>query len=143
MKGLYWKVGTLFPMEYGQPIPDGKILAKERVTGGYLYYIVSYGTHPCIYIVLPKQKHKLTGKDYKEVNKIIYTHNLTGVHGGFSWSGDHIFDTTNRWILGWDYNHDEDKHTTVCPNGREYNIKELNEDVMDAIDLLKQINELR
>ena len=74
---------------------------------GYHFLIVSYGTHPCAYIEIPKT-HRWYKKNYtdEELENIechgglTYTDNLSHVLGKEEANG--------RWFIGWDYAHLED-----------------------------------
>lgn len=66
----------------------------------YNYYIISYGTHPCCYVELPKE-HKLYGMTYNEIEEK-YDIN---VHGGFTYSRPDLLIKDDSWFLGWDYAH--------------------------------------
>ena len=65
---------------------------------GYHYVIVSYGTHPCAYVKIPKG-HPYYGKFYDDVN--------LDVHGGLTYSGNigHVEKGSRSFYLGWDYAH--------------------------------------
>lgn len=76
----------------------------EGTYHGYHFVIVSYGTHPCAYVEVPKS-HPWYGKSYsnEDVEDNIY------VHGGLTFSSDlnHVLGKRgeNRWFFGWDYAH--------------------------------------
>lgn len=71
---------------------------------GLLYYILNLGTHPTAYIKIPKG-HKLYNKDYDD----IYGEVDIDVHGGITYSRDHLWISENQkiegWFIGWDYAH--------------------------------------
>lgn len=81
------------------------IYSKSRTTyvldkgkeGKFNWAIVSYGTHPCAYVRIPKG-HKLYGKSYDGMR--------IDCHGGLTFAGELCFDLFegNFWI-GWDYVH--------------------------------------
>lgn len=83
---------------------DNKIeLLYNGIYEGIHFYIISYGTHPCAYIEVPRN-HKYYGRNYLELDEII------DVHGGFTYSNDYLrtSDSTiivSSWFLGWDYAH--------------------------------------
>lgn len=83
---------------------DNKIeLLYNSIYEGVHYYIISYGTHPCAYIEVPRN-HPYYGKGYLELD------NIFSVHGGFTYSNDYLrtSDSTkivSSWFLGWDYAH--------------------------------------
>lgn len=65
------------------------------------YWIVSYGTHPCAYIMIP-QNNKYFLKDCEEID--------IDVHGGLTYSDEYLPFETKRndnkaWYIGWDYAH--------------------------------------
>ena len=78
-----------------------KILQKGEYKE-FKYCIVSYGTHPCCYVFLPKG-HKYDGKHYDKID--------IDCHGGLTFADRDLFFNpiqTNDWIIGWDYNHCDD-----------------------------------
>lgn len=65
------------------------------------YWIVSYGTHPCAYIMIP-QSNKYFKKDFEEID--------IDVHGGLTYSNKYLpfeseKDDNKAWYIGWDYAH--------------------------------------
>ena len=75
-----------------------KILDKGSYKG-FDYAVVSYGTHPCSYIFIPKN-HNYYGKSYDEIE--------LDCHDGLTFSQeDLIFNpmVTDNWVIGWDYRH--------------------------------------
>ena len=78
-----------------------KVLHKGEFKG-FKFAIVSYGTHPCCYVFLPKE-HKYYGKSYDEID--------IDCHGGLTYSDeDLIFNplVNDDWVIGWDYAHFND-----------------------------------
>ena len=69
------------PMEY-KAKGSFDVLADDTYRG-YRFLIVSYGTHPCAYIVLPETS-KLYGKTYEDE---IFDDLNYHVHGGLTYSG--------------------------------------------------------
>ena len=74
---------------------------------GYHFLIVSYGTHPCAYIEIPKT-HRWYKKPYtdEELKNI-------ECHGGLTYSDNlsHVLgkeEANGRWFIGWDYGHSGD-----------------------------------
>ena len=67
---------------------------------GYHFLIVSYGTHPCAYVELPKE-HKWYGKDYNDID--------VDCHWGLTFGDDldHVLgeEGKNKFFIGWDYAH--------------------------------------
>lgn len=79
-------------------------ILEHGVCFGLFYWIVSYGTHPCAYIMIP-QNNKYFEKDYEEID--------INVHGGLTYSNCYLpFETRNSdnksWYIGWDYAHHGD-----------------------------------
>lgn len=75
-----------------------EILDKGKING-FKYAIVSYGTHPCCYVFLPKE-HKYYKKHYDKIN--------IECHGGLTFSeNDLVFNPlpNDEWIIGLDYAH--------------------------------------
>ena len=75
-----------------------KVLHKGEFKG-FKFAIVSYGTHPCCYVFLPKE-HKYYGKSYDEID--------IDCHGGLTYSDNElIFNplVNDDWVIGWDYAH--------------------------------------
>lgn len=83
---------------------DNKIeLLYNSIYEGVHFYIISYGTHPCAYIEVPRN-HPYYGKGYLELDKIFI------VHGGFTYAKDFLrlsngVKLVSSWFLGWDYAH--------------------------------------
>lgn len=71
---------------------------------GFLYYILSLGTHPTAYIKIPED-HKYYKKDYEDIDVNIDL----GVHGGLTYSKSFLYIDKNKkidgWFIGWDYAH--------------------------------------
>lgn len=67
----------------------------------YKYYILNLGTHPTAYVEIPKG-HKLYYKNYNDIDNIL-------VHGGLTYSDDHLCiakdNALQGWFIGWDYAH--------------------------------------
>lgn len=86
---------------------------------GYEFVILSYGTHPCAYIGIPKG-HRFYNRMEYEI-PIDCHGNLTyadfGIHG-------HMKD---KYVIGWDYNH-------VCDQFRRWTTEEILEEVHEVID---------
>ena len=71
---------------------------------GLLYFILNLGTHPTAYIKIPKG-HKLYNKDYDDIYKEVDI----DVHGGLTYSSNHLWISESQkiegWFIGWDYAH--------------------------------------
>lgn len=70
-------------MEY-VPKTKTEILVKGTFNN-YNYFVISYGTHPCCYVELPK-RHKLYGLYYMDIED----NYQIDVHGGLTFSDDHL-----------------------------------------------------
>ena len=113
-------------MVYGRNfLPHPEVLMNARY-GGFEFYIVSMGPHPCCYVVIPP---------FNPLHRVHYSRIKMNVHGGLSFSGeDKLFD--NKWCIGWDYAHYDD-WSWFFPLGRKRTTKELFDEVKDAI---RQLN---
>lgn len=83
---------------YFSEIMTSKVILSTGVYNGFNYEVVSYGTHPCCYIDLPKG-HRWYKKDYKDID--------VKCHWGLTYS----YKNGNFWRIGWDYAHCEDYMT--------------------------------
>ena len=101
---------------------------------GFNYAIVSYGTHPCCYVFLPKG-HKYYGKQCNDIE--------ISCHWGITFSEkDLAFNPIvlkDTWVIGWDYAHCEDyvgyfedKYSSL----KKWTTKELQKEVFDVIEQL-------
>lgn len=79
---------------YSLTMSSGKVL-KTNTHAGYHYIIISYGTHPCAYVDLPK-KHPWYELKYDEIP--------VKCHGGLTYSEKN----DKFWRIGWDYAHCDD-----------------------------------
>lgn len=108
---------------------------------GYDYLIISYGTHPCCYIHIPKE-NALYGVDYEEIDLC--------VHGGLTFgdffseeSADKLGISHDDWYIGWDYSHYNDYSGYFSQEYwdglrlRKWTTEMLLDDVRCAIDELK------
>ena len=113
-------------------------IIENKKYKGYEYFIVSYGSHPCCYVLLDKEL---------ELNVVM---NIR-VHGGITWN-DHCLpgklkmeaqrsDSLGQ-VLGWDYTHLGDRHLTPPglpsildnPDDKMWTYEELLEDVYRVIN---------
>ena len=125
-------------------------LAKVLDSGdisGYKYIILSFGTHPCGYVSIPKN-HRLYKKKYKKL-----PHNgKIRVHGGITYADKKLLFGKNDigliWIkghwIGWDYAHWGDRiGTPFIPcfldkiNNKEWTTEEILEDVKSVVKQLQ------
>lgn len=106
---------------------------------GFKFAIVSYGTHPCCYVFLPKE-HKYYGKSYDEID--------IDCHGGLTYlNEDLIFNplVNDDWVIGWDYAHLNDylgideiefMKKIVHSQDKKWTTEELFEEVKQVIEQL-------
>ena len=99
-----------------------------------LYYIINLGTHPAAYIRIPKN-HKYYKKDYDEID--LY------VHGGLTYSDNHLWIGENEkidgWFIGWDYGHygdylgyEEMFSVKLRTNGKKWTTEEIFKEIKEA-----------
>lgn len=102
------------------------ILLGEGEYKGYKWFILSYQSHPCAYIVL-NPSDKYYGKNYFEYS--------LDVHGGLTYAqfGLHDFVDKDYWVIGWDYNHYGDYSTIGSMMGKKYTTEEIYSHVKEAI----------
>ena len=103
---------------------------------GYNYYIMSYSSHPCAYIEIPKS-HKFFKMDYDD----IYWNYEIECHGGLTYSEDHLWNLKDSWFIGWDYAHYGDfSMRDYCVfgdnEGKKFGLDEIRQDVFDVINQL-------
>ena len=105
----------------------------------YNFVIVSYGTHPCAYIEIPKD-NPFYLLDYDKLEDDITC------HGGLTYSGtlDHIYNDLSRWFIGWDYAHASDYqgynalfNFTASQKEKKWTTEEIYEEVIDVIKQLR------
>lgn len=106
---------------------------------GYRFLIVSYGTHPCAYVVLPETS-KFYGKNYE--NEIFDDLNFH-VHGGLTYSewGLKRLLGKKAYLIGWDYAHYSDFTGYAFSNPfflqgdeKKWSTEEIYEEVKEVID---------
>ena len=103
------------------------IILDEGVYNNVKYKIVSYGTHPCCYVFLPKG-HKYYGKNYDDID--------IDCHGGLTYSKE---DDNSNWVIGWDYAHFDDYTMlsgVVYPYAKKWTTEEMLEEVKRVIGQL-------
>lgn len=124
-------------MEY---VPETRtdILAKGRFNG-YNFFVISYGTHPCCYIELPKN-HKLYGLTYMDIEE----NYQVDVHCGLTYSSNSLLLRDNTWIIGWDYAHFGDYYCSSYRVGSDkdhrWTTDEMIKECMKVIKQLEKIN---
>ena len=89
------------------------------------YVIVSYGTHPCCYVELPKG-NKYYNQDYDDIN--------ISCHGGLTFADNRDFGNGEKFYIGWDYAHYNDY--TSYFDGKKWTTKELLKEVKEVINQL-------
>lgn len=123
------------PMKYGTN--EEKTVLCEDTYQGYMFRIISYGTHPCAYVKIPN-KHKCYKKNPE--NYSVYC------HGGFTYSGNYLLgdlpsEKHDVWWVGWDYAHYKDYtvYSNYCMGGKKWTTEEIFEDVKDVIRQLAEV----
>lgn len=123
-------------VENGQKVID---MLDEGIYKGFHYVIVSYGTHPCAYIEIPKD-------NVSDEDELIDV----SCHGGITYvSTAGLFKPSNKnhrddhWI-GWDYAHYMDYYYSLYNfeffnEGKKWTTKEIFEDVKNVIEQLIKI----
>ena len=120
---------------------DEPLVLVDDVYEGYRYIILTLGTHPCAYIVLPNG-HLFYGLDYYEIMDYgVYA------HGGLTYSRDYlgrnqgiVSKDDGVWVIGWDYNHLDDwsglfsLSVNMGLGNRRYSVGEIRCDVLDVIN---------
>jgi hypothetical protein len=119
------------PMIYKNTLNREREILAEGVYGGYRYWIISYGTHPCAYVELHKT-HPYYGKENCDAFELDLD-----IHGGITFGDSElrgiIKDTS---ILGWDYNHCTDYNGSIAKYGKKWTTEEILEDVKSCINQL-------
>lgn len=107
-----------------------EVLHKENYLG-YDFYVVSLGTHPCIYVAIP-EGHPWHGLNYSDVAMDIEP------HFGLTFSGQ-LAECDHQWCIGWDYAHCDDCYYPVL-QGKKWTTEEL---IIEAHRAIEQFPELR
>lgn len=98
---------------------------------GFKFVIVSYGTHPCSYVFLPKG-HRYYGESYENID--------INCHCGLTFSdNDLVFNPllNEDWVIGWDYAHWGDyMGYYINENDKKWTTEELFEEVKQVIEQL-------
>lgn len=103
---------------------------------GYNYYVLSFGTHPCAYVEIPRN-NKYFGKDYDDIP--VYP------HGGLTYSSDHLATVDHiGWFIGWDYAHAGDYCGFMAPSlnkgSQQHTTVEMVEDCKQVIMQIEYLN---
>lgn len=124
----------LSEMEYKNTKERHLTILAKGIEGKFQWFIVSLGSHPCCYIILP-EGHKYYRKDYDDIP--------LECHGGLTFAGkDMHFNpiVMDGWIIGWDYAHAGDYYAGMVPLDsveRKYTTDVLIGEVMDVIKQLE------
>ena len=120
-------------MDMKEMVYDGKEKAEVLAQGtlcGVEYAILSYGTHPCAYVMIPDGSPILEkGFDTSEIE----------CHGGLTYSGKGlrvVDEKKQHFWIGWDYCHYMDYRnypSGVEFGGRRYKTAEIYENVVQVI----------
>ena len=121
---------------YGERLEKPVILENKEYEG-YEYYIITLGSHPCCYVLLPKG-HCYHVEDYEDIP--------IECHFGLTYSEptllrDNII-TGGEWVIGWDYAHTDDyisydvMFVEADEYGHKYTLDELRDDVYNVINQL-------
>ena len=111
-----------------------KLLIKDFYKG-YLFAVLSYGTHPCAYVAISG------GQPYYDVE--FYENVRLPMHGGCTFAGwglGKFFDSSYK-VLGWDYGHFGDfvgyyPAESSLFIGKRWTTKEMVEDCKNVIEQL-------
>lgn len=120
------------PLYFARTENKEKRIVESGSHKGIGYEIVSYGSHPCAYISLPK-KHKLHGVNYQDISLC--------VHGGLTYA-EMIGDF---WVIGWDYAHAGDlfyqelRSELLSKKGKEWTIDEIKDSIKIAIEKIPNL----
>ena len=72
-----------------------KLLASDEYNG-FIYYVLSLGTHPCAYVEVTGTI--LDGMEYGDID--------IDCHGGLTYSRNYLHTIDHKgWFIGWDYAH--------------------------------------
>ena len=121
-----------------QPALKKRDILDSGEYNGYKYYIVSLGTHPCAYVEVP-EGHICYGKCYEDAYDLDID-----VHGGITFGDFGLKGISDKFLLGWDYNHYDDYYFTMLPfmnayKGKRWTTKEMLEDVKSVINRLREM----
>ena len=126
----------------------GNTVLHTEEKDGYYIGIMSYGTHPCAYVSIPKD-HPYYQKHYDDVN--------VDCHGGLTFSNKHNYikfngqEMTLEWAeniqedcswIGWDYAHLGDYFCSDRfeePGDKKWTTEEILQDCYDVIEQLKTV----
>ena len=116
-------------------------ILDEGYKGCFHYCIVSFGTHPCAYVELPKE-HKYYGKSYEDIDGISCHGGITYISKNGIFSEDNELHKDGFWI-GWDYAHYDDFSgyelsfsDSYITDGKKWSTEEIFQHVEDVITQL-------
>lgn len=97
---------------------------------GFNYYIVSYSSHPCGYVEIPKE-HPFFRMEYEEIECEHGIH----AYGGLTFGRDELLNLKDSWFIGWDYAHYGDFYQTDWSDdfGTKHSLDEIREEVKNVI----------
>lgn len=133
MATLIKKGDILNDMVYKDSDFVGRQILDSGTCRGFNYFIISFGTHPCCYVEIPKQ-HECYGKHYDEID--------IDCHGGLTFSSDHVIaidETGEKWFIGWDFAHLDDyfySNDYFTREGHKWTTEELKEEVRKVCEQL-------
>lgn len=129
------------PSKDFENLSDACQILDEGTYNNYHYMIVSYGTHPCAYVELPKD-HKWYGKHYDYIPIKCHGSLTYSSDSGVVFPDDHPNHRDGFWI-GWDYSHYDDYYpfNTIFDDlrfisGKKWTTEEILEEVHNVIDQL-------
>ena len=124
-------------MKYiGEKLKGGIQILEEGTCFGFQYYIISFGSHPCCYVEIPKV-HSCYGLEYDEIE--------IACHGGLTFSNDKLFgiDSTGlKWFIGWDFAHHGDyfyANDKFEIEGHKWTLAELQDQVFKVCKQLRDL----
>lgn len=134
----------MIEMEYiDATLFDKPLVLDSGKYKGYNYWIISYGSHPCAYVELPKG-HIYYGKCDCDAYDL-----PIDVHGGITYGNYGLHNTIeqDKFLLGWDYNHFGDysnmNSVVFCDTGKRWTTEEILEDVKKVIEQLQIQKDMR
>lgn len=109
---------------------------------GFDYYVVNQGgSHPCAYVVLPKN-HVFNGTPYEEIP--------VNCHCGFTYGSDGLEGVTikdDEYVIGWDYAHYGDFISGMDIGGtggftpKKWTTSEIVDEVIAVCRQLRELND--
>ena len=122
---------------YGERLEKPVILENKEYEG-YEYYIITLGSPPCCYVLLPKG-HCYHGEHYDDIP--------IECHFGLTYSEptllrDNII-AGGEWVIGWDYAHLDDFYSNSRGfSGHKWTLGELRNEVYEVIDQLVKVEKI-